>query len=210
MSWFNKKSYKLDNLHFHRQYSCSDPYSKRIKFKKENITEILNFFRKEISQSGGISIESKFNNVNYAVFDLDELDNLKLFRRLYTAVPYALFKTSSNHYWGIVDQPFDDIKSIFFEPNWKVCNDQNYINFSREYNKLFIRGIYEDESRKPIIYHINGIFSKNFQLFINKLCIYYNKEGLELSVLRYKDPGMLIKFNRKRKLRQLEEYNSKD
>jgi len=49
----------------------------------------------------------------------------------------------------------------------------------------------------------------NYQeTFIDKLDTYYNKEGLELSVLRYKDPTMLIKYNRRRKLQQLKDLEN--
>ena len=208
---FSKKieeTEKPNKLHCYRQYTYHGDYSKEEKFKKMNLSDILNFFREAVTPSGGVSIESKFNGIHYAVFDLDELDQLELFRKLYTATPYVLFRTSPDHHWAIVDQSFDKIQDIFFEPNWKVCNDQKYIQFCRNYNKLFLRGIYENESRKPCLYHTNGILSKNFQLFINNLCIYLNKEGLELSVLRYKDPTMLIKYNRKRKLQQLKDYEN--
>ena len=63
-----------------------------------------------------------------------------------------------------------------------------------------IRGLYENKEKKPVLYEINGNLSKNFQLFIDKLRIYYNREGFELSVLRYNDPSLLLRFNRKRKL----------
>lgn len=197
-----------DKLQYYKQYTYNGGYSNKEKFKKENINDILNFFRRSVTPSGGVSIESKFNDIYYSFFDLDDLNKLELFKKLYASTPYALFKTSPDHYWAIVDQSFKKIQDIFFEPNWKVCNDQKYVEFSRNYNKLYIRGIYENENRKPCLYHTNGTFSKNFQLFINNLCIYYNKEGLEISVLRYKDPLMLIKYNRKRKLQQLKDYES--
>ena len=96
---------------------------------------------------------------------------------------------------------------MFYDHNWKICNDEKYISFCRAHNVLIIRGIYETEARKPNLYHINGNLSKNFQLFIDKMVIYYSKEGLELSVLRYKEPAMLVKFNRKQKLKQIEQSN---
>ena len=60
------------------------------------------------------------------------------------------------------------------------------------------------------ILHINGNLSTNFQLFIDKMFIYYNNEGLELSVLRYKNPQLLIKFNRKLKLQQLSKRQNEE
>lgn len=58
--------------------------------------------------------------------------------------------------------------------------------------------------RKPVLYYEHGNLSKNFKLFVEKVIKYYNNEGFELSVIRYKDPSMLIKFNRKRKLQILQ------
>jgi len=174
------------------------------------LPDILDRFRSSIECGNFVSIESKFNNIYYASFDLDTDEHLVFFRHLYQSTPYALFITSDGHYWGIVDYPHDDIKNIFYEPNWKNCNDQRYISFCRNQNMLLIRGIYENDDRKPKLYTVNGKFSKNFQLFIDKLCIYYNKEGLELSVIRYKDPKLQIKFNRRRKLQQLKDIENEN
>ncbi len=76
-------------------------------------------------------------------------------------------------------------------------------HIQKERENILIRGLYEDLSRKPRLNEINGNLSKNFQLFIDKLSMYYNKEGLELSVLKFKDPNLLIQYNRKKKLQQL-------
>jgi hypothetical protein len=43
----------------------------------------------------------------------------------------------------------------------------------------------------------------NFKVFIEKLEHFYSNEGLELSVLKYKEPNMILKFDRKNKLEQL-------
>lgn len=197
-----------DTLSFLEQYTYFGGYSNEERLSPKYLSEILDSFRNMIKVDGYITIESKFNGIHYAVFDLDSNDNLALFKNLYQAIPYALFITSPEHYWGIVDLPYENIQDIFQEPNWKVCNDQKYISFCRKQNILLFRGLYENEARKPKLYTARGNFSKNFQLFINKLCIYYSKEGLELSVLRYKDPTMLIKFNRRRKLQKLKDLEN--
>ena len=75
---------------------------------------------------------------------------------------YAIFHSSHEHYWGILDTPLKNINEIFTEPNWKVCNDQNYVSFCMSQNKILIRGIYENCSRKPHQYEINGKLSRNF------------------------------------------------
>ena len=198
-----------DNLSFLEQYTYYDSYSNVDKLRPQYLSKILDIYRSSVQCSSGmVSIETKFNNVYYATFDLDTDDNLVLFRHLFQSSPYVLFASSEGHYWGIVDVPHDNIKEIFYEPMWKNCNDQNYVTFCRDKNTILIRGLYSNDDRKPKLHTTRGTFSKNFQLFIDKLCIYYNKEGLELSVLRYKDPKMLMKFNRRRKLQQLKDLDN--
>jgi len=205
---------KKDTLSFFEQYIYHDSYSDEDRMRPRYLPKILDIFRRSVKCNGSVSIESRFNNINYAVFDLDNIEQLKLFKKIYSATPYAIFvssyeqfvsTSSQNNYWAFVDYPYSNIRKIFNEPNWKVCNDHNYVSFCMHHKKVLVRGIYEDNSRKPHQYEINGNLSKNFQLFIDKLDTYYNKDGLELSVLRYKDPTMLIKFNRRRKLQQLKD-----
>jgi hypothetical protein len=199
----------IDSLYFYRQYTQYGTYSDNEKIKREKISQIIEKFKMMVNNDGGVCIESKFNGLIYPFFDLDE-QYLDLFKKLYASTPYVIFKSSTDHYWGFLDTPKKNNIDIFYDHNWKICNDQKYINFSREYNRLFIRGLYEKEERRPRIFETNGNLSKNFQLFIDKLSIYYSKEGLELSVLRYQDPTMLIKFNRRRKLRQLKDYENSE
>jgi hypothetical protein len=194
-----------NNLSFFEEYDYSYNYFSEKRMRPQYLHKILDSFKTKTNVDGLVTIESKFNNIHYAIFDLDSGDNLVLFRHLYQDTPYALFYSSADHYWGIIDLPFNNIKDIFYDTNWKVCNDQNYVSFSRRSELLLLRGVYETEDRKPKLHSTKGIFSKNFQLFIDKLCIYYNNEGLEFSVLRFKDPKMLIKFNRRRKLQQLKD-----
>jgi hypothetical protein len=70
-----------------------------------------------------------------------------------------------------------------------------------------MRGIYETEARKPRVYEQNltDLWSEEFTMFINKLERYFKNEGLELSILRYKDQVLLTKFNRSKKLEKLEQ-----
>lgn len=200
----------VDSLHFLRQYTHYGTYSHDERFKKEPLSKIIETFRMMVKNDGGVNIESKFNGFFYPMFDLDQVKHLELFKKLYASTPYVIFKSSTDHYWGILDIPTKNLVDIFYDHNWKICNDQKYINFSREHKKLLIRGLYETEERKPRIFETNGNLSKNFQLFIDKLSIYYSREGLELSVLRYQDPTMLIKFNRRRKLKQLKDYENRE
>ena len=192
-----------DTLCFLEQYTYYGGYSSVERYMISFLDSIISRYKEMTNNNGIVNIESKFNNANYAVFDLDTQEHLDLFKTIYASTPYALFKSSTNHYWGIVDFPYDRIQQIYIDHNWKVCNDQKYVEFTRKHDRMTIRGLYENDQRKPHLYEIHGNLSQNFKLFIDKLCIYYNKEGLELSVLRYKDPILLIKFNRKRKLAQL-------
>lgn len=201
---------KKDELSFFLQDDNCGSYSSTTKIKSKSIEDIICKFKKLIENRCVVGIESEFNKKFYPVFDLDEPDQLILFKKLYAATPYVLFQSSTtrgeftDHYWAIVDLSYKKMKDIFYDHNWKsLCNDKKYIKFCRYHERLLIRGLYEDKNRKPFLYAVNGILSKNFQLFIDKLCIYYNKEGLELSILRYNNPEMLIKFNRKIKLQQL-------
>jgi len=208
---FKSKFFKIkkDELLFLKQYTLESGYSVVHKFTYKKIEKIIFIFKKNIRYFNDVNIESKFNKKYYPVFDLDEPGQLILFKKLYASSPYVLFQSSTtrgeftDHYWGIVDAPYKKIENILHDHNWKICNDGNFVSFCDAHRKLMIRGLYESEDRKPKLYAINRNLSKNFQLFIDKVCIYYNKEGLELSVLRYKNPEMLIKFNRKRKLKKL-------
>lgn len=210
--WYKLKNMfiraKNDELSFLRQFTYYGSYSYHDKFARESIDKILMKFRKMTTNNdSNVSIESIFNKNYYPTFDLDNTIHLDLFKKLYAATPYALFLSSksdeNDHYWAIVDYPYKKIEDIFYDATWKICNDPKYVSYCRNHNRLFIRGIYENKNRKPSLYETKGNLSKNFQLFIDKLSIYYNREGLEVSVLRYKDPEMLINYNRKRKLQQL-------
>ena len=239
-----KNRTKKNELSFYRRTTSSDGYGgKNIKFRKRRIVKIVDKFKKMRTKRGGVSIESKFNGIYYALFDLDTKSNIELFKELYKSTPYVLFRSSqdesseqlyvhipqgpqggwtngqwgtsgpqgvqgiqgvqSSHFWGIVDIPFKKRKDIFYEHNWKICNDDRYTLFCRNFNKIFIRGLYDSKDKKPILWKVNGELSENFKLFIDTLEKYYNNEGLEISVLRYQNHEMLFKFNRKRKLELL-------
>jgi len=196
---------KKGELVFYRSYGYFGGYSTEQKFVKEFIDRILSIWRykTDLSKDDNVLVESKFNGVYYPFFDLDNDTNLDLFKKVYSDAPYAIFSSSYNRYWGILDTPYDNLNEIFTDTNWKVINDQKYVSFSKNFNTLYIRGLYENEGRKPRLYETNGNLSENFQLFINKMTKYYNHEALELSVLKSKDPALIIKFNRKLKLKNL-------
>jgi uncharacterized protein YxeA len=198
---------KRNELSFLRQYTDHGSYSSDTGFYKEPISKILKVFNKKVVNRDKVFIESKFNKKYYPMFDLDDIKILDLFKKLYSDVSYAIFMSSEDHYWAFVDKPYRKLSDIFLDYNWKICNDQGYVSCSVNSNTLVIRGLYENKTRKPHLFETNEILSKNFQLFIDKLIIYYNREGFELSILKYQDSEMLIKFNRKQKLKQLSNSN---
>ena len=182
---------KKDQLKIYREYTHYGSYDTSNRLRKSNLKAIQNRFEKRLDVIG-VYITSKFNGYIYPVFDLDSNEHLELFKNIYVTTPYVIFETSKGHYWGIVDNPTKNIKDIFEkDPSWKVCNDQDYVNFSINKGRMFLRGLYENYDRKPYLCYTNGEISIKFQLFINKIKDYYNKEGFEFSVLRYNSTELI-------------------
>jgi len=196
---------RKNELSFFRQYEISLDYSKLNRFRRISIEKLLKIFKKHTTGSTKVNIRMIFNGNYYASYDLDLQSKLTLFKQVYSATPYVLFKSSEGKHWGLVDIPYKKLKDIFVDHNWNICNDQQYVSYTKHHRLLVIRGLYKNFDRKPTHIYTNKILSKNFQLFIDKLVTYYSKEGLEMSILKYQDPEMLIKFNRKRKLELLNE-----
>lgn len=195
---------KKNELNFFRQYILSRDYSTINKFRRIHIEKVIERFKKN-KTSNYINIRSFFNGSHYPFYDLDDDTKLQLFKKIYAATPYVIFQSSKNNFWGIVDLPQKDIKKILTDHNWNICNDSKYVNYSRHHKALCIRGLYKNMDRKPILIKENKNLSKTFRLFVDKLVTYYSKESLEISVIKYQNPEMLIRFNRKRKLKLLNE-----
>jgi hypothetical protein len=184
------KIYDNNELTFYRAFNYSGGYSDEQRNINESIDKIFYKFRnyggKKVptldSTTDTVLIEAKFNNIYYAFFDLDDNINisvLELFKKIYADTPYVIFISSKiGRYWGILDVPYKNLDDIFLDTNWKVCNDNKYVTYSKQNKTLFMRGLYETEDRKPYLFETNGKLSENFQLFIDKLTRYYNKEGL--------------------------------
>lgn len=221
--WNFKRKNKSENelvtnnneLSFQLHYKVSDGYGSCEKSKSESIDKIINLFRtaNKFQKTQGLTIESKMNDLYYPMFDLDSKSKCELFKTLYVDTTYIIFSSSYNnntlddnldcHYWGFIDNSHVKLDTIFSDMNWKICNDEKYVDFSIRNRKLVMRGLYENKYKKPHIYEKNCVFSENFELFINKLEYYYNNEGFEMSILRYHDPELLIKYNRKLKLKNI-------
>jgi len=199
--------FKNNKLTFFRNYESYGSYSSSERYKIESLDTILKKFRKSLSTENTVSIKTIFNNINYAVFDLDDNKKLDLFEIISDEDSYVIFQSSEEHYWAILDKPYKKLSDIFNNHNWKICNDQKFTQYCFNTKHIVIRGLYEDKSRKPFIVKKQGELSENFQMFISKLEDFYNKEGFELSVLRYRDPDMLIKYNRKLKMKNLNSVN---
>lgn len=207
-----------NELIFHRKYEYDRSYSTHIGFTKTNIYKMLKKFKKKSYINDNIAIESKFNGVYYPFHDLDD-KFLELFEELYKDIPYVIFRSSSqeseyhygkhskgnyvNKYWAFVDDGHKKMSQILNNTNWINCNDKDYVRFSKEYKRLYVRGLYEFCERVPVQVGTNGELSKNFSMFINKIKEYYNNESLELSVLRYKDDDLLIRLNRDKKMKTI-------
>lgn len=213
LSLFSKKSKTInwnkddDNkLLVHLEYIHHGAYSSSNKSIKSSLEKLLEYFKGEFSDRDYVYIESKFNNINYPFFDLDTEENKELFLQTHQNDRYVLFQSSPEHYWAILDGDFS-LNQILNDSMWISCNDSKYVSISKEQKNLRIRGLFENMVRKPKIIskNLEDKFSDNFQQYIEKMVSYYNNEGLELSVLKYKTPELILHFDRKRKLQQLSE-----
>lgn len=194
----SKKSIK-DELVIYHEYVVYGTYSEKNKSKIMSIVDIFERFRKKskIPKKWEIYVKSEYNGVMYPMFDLDTIEHKDTFEKLYSSVPYVLYQSSPFHYWGILG-----IKNpnIFTDTYWLSCNDPDFVNMTKERKHFRIRVLYEELSRKPVLIKINGNISENFQKFNNKLDLFLNNEAMELSIIKYKNTQMMLKFDRKRKL----------
>lgn len=125
-------------------YSELDSYACEEHFKLD-YEKILKLIKKD-KRLEYISIESKFNKLNYPVYDIDDENKLNDYiNNIKEISSFVVIRSSSydktNHYWIIEDKP-SKIKEIFDNNIWNICNDQNYASMCKKRNKLFIRGFY--------------------------------------------------------------------
>jgi len=200
------KNFKESNkLCFVRQFSEFD-YSKAHEKIESNLEEIFELFKNDSQDT--VYIKSKFNGKYYQFHDLDNNHLLDVFKLTHKNSPYVIFSSSAEHHWAILDisKPLD---AIYKNSDWISVNDSCYVSCQKKSNDLVMRGIYENESRRPKIVekHLENLWTNNFKCFIDKLDHYFKNDGLELSVLRYKDPALSIKLNRNKKLKKLKTLN---
>ena len=202
------KYYKLPDgeLEFIKMYEDYGSYDSKNKYKDESLPKLLKLFRGSWIKNEKPFISCKFKSNYYPFHDIDNVKALETFKEIYKNSEYVIFCSSPDHYWGIVNEP-NTLDIIQKGINWRSCNDLQYVSSQCENDMMTIRGYYEDISRKPKIDTVNGTLSGDFKIFISKLNQYFSNEGLELSVLMFKDQGLLVKFNRSKKLQKLAEIN---
>ena len=185
MFFIKRKIKDTNKLTFIFQYTKYGTYSEIDKYKILSLDSILCKFRKVIQPKYTATIKTEFNNIHYAMFDLDNFEKLNLFKSIFNDDAYVIFESSDDHYWAFLDRPYKKIDDIFSYFNWKICNDDKYVGMCIKSNMIIIRVLYETFDRKPHQIENNGILSDNFKLFILAIEDYFNAEGFELSVLRY-------------------------
>lgn len=193
-----------DKLILHLEYKHQGNYTSSMRSVKSTITRLLSNFKEGAAKDDYIFIESKFNGINYPFFDLDNEEMKDTFLEIYKEEKFVLFQSSPEHYWAILDENVD-LKFLFQDTKWLTCNDPKYVSCSKSSENLRIRGLYAYRNRKPQIIQKNreNEFTENFSKYIESMVEYYNNDGLELSVLKYKTPELILLFDRKKKLTQL-------
>lgn len=197
-------NFHKNKLMFSYQHLKNTSYGNDYLYKNVDIKKLLKIYTDKDTTLSYVSIISQFNNKIYPVFDLDDQEKLDFFEELYIDRNYVIFSSSPDHYWAILDSQQKNVKYIFSDLKWNKCNDPKYVKFSKQYNLIRIRGIYDNLTRKPHIIKKNGILSENFSLFIKQLEDFYNNEGLKISATRYNDKNLIVLYNRKVKLEKLD------
>ena len=201
-NFFKKKKFfapPKDELIIYHEYTDYGGYSSRDKSKIFSVSGIFEKFRKtgDIPEKWGVYVKCEYNGVTYPTFDLDTVEYKETFEKLYDGVPYVLYQSSPNHYWGILGT---ENPNILTDTYWLSCNDFRFVDMAKIHGYFRLRALYEEMKRKPILIKSNGDISENFEEFNNKLQSFINNEALELSIIKYKNPQMMLKFDRKRKL----------
>jgi hypothetical protein len=205
--------FRKEKLEFLRQYIHYGSYNVNNKYENCTLKEIENKFKTsnhagrnssgKLKENDNVFILSKFGKLWYPFFDLDNKDRLNLFKEIFKNSAYSIFQSSPGKYWGILDKGDKNIKNILKSTNWIVCNDERYIEFSSKQKILTIRGTFKNIERKPKLLENNLVLSKNFSNFIKSLEDYYDNKGLEISCLLSRNENLLLIYNRKIKLNEI-------
>ena len=193
---------KKDELTFLRIYEYFGTYSNTSKIKNTQIDFILSQYRNQ-NEYNELIILSKLNDYHYPFFDIDDIDKYNHFCNN-TDSNYVSFQSSPGHFWVIVDKPFISLQDFIKDPifnDWIVYSDDKYTKLVSD--KFYIRGTFKTLMRQPVIDKKIGVFSDDFKTLIEKIVEHYDTDGLELSMLRYKQPDMLLQFKRMKKLTRI-------
>lgn len=196
---------KKDSLILYLEELSNDSVGNNTKYLMRNIEDILILFKEKRDRY--IYIGCHYNEKNYPLYKIYNKKDLMTFKKCFYDTPYVIFNHHNQYYSCIIDQEYKKIEDIFKDVNWLTINQYNDRKSIMYHNKLFIDGLYEYDNFKPTILETNGNLSENFKNFINKLVDYYDNQGLELSVLKYQNSEMIIRYNRQKKLKQLSIIN---
>lgn len=150
----------------------------------------------------------------YKFYDLDNEYDLEQFKKLYTdSESYVIFRSSkstkpgeTDHYWGIIDRPYKNIKNIFKDTYWKKCNDSFYVRIVKSKKKMCMRLTYENLNRKPCLIETHGAFSKDFDDMLKDIKLFINNHALELSVLIHGTNELMTEL---KKIKSVVDLNNK-
>lgn len=208
--WFSKKNKIKDHprenqliIKYEYEYSPWSSYSSETRIKRGYIDELRENFKQ--GKFFNILVISEFNNIKYPFFDIDELSKYNHFVKNATC-NYVSLQSSPGHFWIIIDKPFSnfsDFKKDELVNDWIVYSDNKYQTMTNDRKEFHIRGYFEKLERQPVLIDKIGTFSDNFKEFISQLEKYFEYDALELSFLRYKDPDVLLKYRRIKKLHRI-------
>jgi len=199
-----------DELPIHYEYEKSSivsdvgGYSTTTKFEKIKLKRILEKYKDQ--SFNNLYSTTTHNDILYVLFDIDDYNKYQHFCENFKSDNYVSILSSPGHYWVIVDKPFKKFKDFISDElytDWIVYTDEKYVNMTISRQFFNIRLLFRTLNRQPTISNRVGNLSENFKTFIEKLENFHQNESLELSTLRYKDPEMLNKLKRIKKLERI-------
>jgi hypothetical protein len=195
--------YNENDLYFRRDLTKSSGYGYVTLERNIKQTKITHLY-KQMSYFD-FYIISKMNNGIYPMFDIDDYNTYQNFLSN-NENKYVTIQSSKNHFWVILDTPFNKynefVESKIYN-EWNVYSDNKFNSMCNRKEDFYIRGTFEKLERQPNIIHKSDNLSVDFNIFINKLTQYFSETSLELSILRYKEEDMLLKYNRILKLKRI-------
>ena len=199
----NKKVCQDGELYFLDEYESSIAYSS----ETEYLVEIKSRIKRQTFNY--IILTTKFKNNQYVMFDIDDLDKYNHFCKN-TSYNHVDIQSSPGHHWIIVDKPFSKFEDFIDDElytDWLVYSHDSYTKMTLSRRQFCLRGTFKTLERQPTILNKVGTLSDDFNQYITKLEIFYEKDSLELSTLQYKEPDMLNKMKRIKKLDRILQTN---